>query len=169
MADHLESIDPQICARYLEYLIGERNEESAHFHDRLAELYLGMTLTAKRRGDESKHKRVYERSTILNLLRSGRLGSQEAIYAKLLQFIDSTHHYRIDRLYGLMSSEGQLLRFFLINRGDVVRLLDLFEARAILLGRLGRHDQALELYVYRMQHHHKAEEYIVFSHYVFKL
>lgn len=36
--------------------------------------------------------------------------------------------------------------------------LDLFEARAILLGRLGRHDQALELYVYRMHDYRKAEE-----------
>lgn len=36
--------------------------------------------------------------------------------------------------------------------------IDLFEARAILLGRLGRHDQALELYVYRMHDYRKAEE-----------
>lgn len=36
--------------------------------------------------------------------------------------------------------------------------LDLFEARAILLGRLGRHDQALELYVYRLHDYLKAEE-----------
>lgn len=35
---------------------------------------------------------------------------------------------------------------------------DLFEARAILLGRLGRHDQALELYVYWLQDFKKAEE-----------
>lgn len=37
-------------------------------------------------------------------------------------------------------------------------VIDLFEARAILLGRLGRHDQALELYVYRMHDYLKAEE-----------
>jgi Vam6/Vps39-like protein vacuolar protein sorting-associated protein 39 len=34
------------------------------------------------------------------------------------------------------------------------------EARAILLGRLGRHDQALETYVYRLQNYAKAEEYV---------
>jgi hypothetical protein len=39
---------------------------------------------------------------------------------------------------------------------------DLYEARAILLGRLGRHDQALETYVYRLQNYVKAEEYVVF-------
>jgi hypothetical protein len=37
--------------------------------------------------------------------------------------------------------------------------IDLFEARAILLGKLGRHDSALELYVYRLRDYHKAERY----------
>jgi len=40
-----------------------------------------------------------------------------------------------------------------------VSATELFEARAILLGRLGRHDQALELYVYRLREYSKAEEY----------
>jgi hypothetical protein len=39
---------------------------------------------------------------------------------------------------------------------------DLFEARAMLLGRLGRHDQALELYAYRLQDYQKAEECVWF-------
>ncbi len=38
--------------------------------------------------------------------------------------------------------------------------VDLHEARAILLGRLGRHDQALEAYVYRLQDFRKAEEWV---------
>jgi Vam6/Vps39-like protein vacuolar protein sorting-associated protein 39 len=37
--------------------------------------------------------------------------------------------------------------------------IDLFEARAILLGKLGRHDSALELYVYRLRDYDKAERY----------
>jgi hypothetical protein len=37
-------------------------------------------------------------------------------------------------------------------------LPDFHEARAILLGRLGRHDQALETCVYRLQDFMKAEE-----------
>ncbi|KAF7330251.1 Rab guanyl-nucleotide exchange factor [Mycena venus] len=105
VADYLESIDPL--------------PESTGFHDRLAELYLKMTLSAKKRNDKgwSQH------------------------YAKLLRFIDTTDRYRIDRLYSMISSE------------------DLFEARAILLGRFGRHDQALELYVYRLQDYLKAEQH----------
>lgn len=53
VADYLEQIDPSICARYIVFLIEERGEVSPLFHDRLAELYLSMTLSAKKRGDES--------------------------------------------------------------------------------------------------------------------
>ncbi|KAJ7180691.1 vacuolar sorting protein 39 domain 2-domain-containing protein [Mycena filopes] len=119
VADYLENIDPLLCIRYLEFLIEERNEESTVFHDRLAELYLKMTLSAKKQNDKS--------------------WSQH--YTRLLRFIDSSDRYRIDRLYSMISSE------------------DLFEARAILLGRFGRHDQALELYVYRLQDYFKAEQH----------
>ncbi|KAG7089926.1 hypothetical protein E1B28_011558 [Marasmius oreades] len=120
VADYLENVDPNLCARYLEYLIHEREEVSPEFHDRIAELYSKMTIAARKRGDE---------------------GSRKELYDKLLKFINTTHLYQVDRLYGLLSSE------------------DLYEARAILLGRLGRHDQALELYVYRLREYFKAEEY----------
>ncbi|KAL0955078.1 hypothetical protein HGRIS_003995 [Hohenbuehelia grisea] len=120
VADFLETIDPQVCIRYLEYLIEEREEDLPEFHDRLAELYLSTTLAARKKGNEAL---------------------RNELFAKLLNFIDTTDHYHIDRLYGLLSSE------------------DLYEARAILLGRMGRHDQALELYVYRLHDYVKAEEY----------
>ncbi|KAG6840674.1 hypothetical protein C0991_005179 [Blastosporella zonata] len=116
----LAGIDPKISARYLEYIIEERHEQTPAFHDRLAELYFSMAMSAKKRGDDQ---------------------TRNEVYTKLLQFISSNHSYSVDRLYGALSST------------------DLFEARAILLGRLGRHDQALELYVYRMHDYLKAEEY----------
>lgn len=53
VADYLEGIDPSTCARYLVFLIEERSEISPLFHDRLAELYLDMTLSARKQGDES--------------------------------------------------------------------------------------------------------------------
>lgn len=40
---------------------------------------------------------------------------------------------------------------------------DLHEARAIVLGRLGKHTQALETYIYRLQDFAKAEEYVHLS------
>ena len=55
VADYLESIDPKLCARYLEYIIDERDKDApAVLHNRLVELYLAMVLSAKKRNDESK-------------------------------------------------------------------------------------------------------------------
>lgn len=119
VTDYLENIDPSISTRYIEYLIDEKGEESAVFHDRLAELYLNMTLSARKRGDEANELEVY---------------------SKLLRFIDTTDHYRPDRLYGSLPE-------------------NLYEARAVLLGRMGRHEHALELYVYKLKNYAKAEEY----------
>ena len=59
VADFLERLDPAICARYIEYLISERGESSQEFHDRLAELYLRMTIAAKRRGDDGQFESSY--------------------------------------------------------------------------------------------------------------
>ncbi|KIJ98467.1 hypothetical protein K443DRAFT_9138 [Laccaria amethystina LaAM-08-1] len=66
--------------------------------------------------------------------------TRKEAYAKLLNFVDTSNRFGFDRLYGLLSST------------------DLYEARAILLGRLGRHDQALEMYVYRLHDYLKAEQ-----------
>jgi hypothetical protein len=54
VADYLEHIDLHLCAKYLEFIIAERHEESPHFHDRLAELYLDMTLRARNIGDDGQ-------------------------------------------------------------------------------------------------------------------
>jgi len=120
VANFLESVNRKFCARYLEFLIEERHEESYIYHDRLAELYLRMTVDAKKAGDTESRNRAY---------------------GKLLLFIDDNTQFRVDRLLGMLPSD------------------DLFEARAILLGKLGRHDSALELYVYRLRDYEKAERY----------
>lgn len=86
VADFLETIDPAICSRFVEYLLNEKGDVSALFHNRLAELYLRMTMTAKKRGDA---------------------GTRQAMKAKLLQFIDTTSHYQVDRLFGLLPSDGE--------------------------------------------------------------
>jgi hypothetical protein len=40
-----------ICVRFLEYLINVKAEDNTVFHDRLAGLYLKITMAAKKRGD----------------------------------------------------------------------------------------------------------------------
>ena len=44
------------------------------------------------------------------------------------------------------------------------RIPGFFEAKAILLGRMGRHENALEIYVYRLHDYLKAEEYVYPPH-----
>jgi Vam6/Vps39-like protein vacuolar protein sorting-associated protein 39 len=76
---------------------------------------------------------------------------------KLLHFIDTTTRYDINRLFAQLPSDGLLLflpRCFQLAYLDT----DLYEVKAILLGRSGRHDNALEIYVYRLQDFLKAEE-----------
>ena len=55
VADYLESTNPRLCVRYLEYIINERDKDApAVLRNRLAELYLTMVLGAEKRNDESK-------------------------------------------------------------------------------------------------------------------
>ena len=103
VADFLDSIDRQLCARYLEFLINERKETEPRFHDRLAESYLSMTLSAKKKGNPRNN------TYLVLLLRSRWIKHaelQKEFYSKLLHFIDTTDHYRTERLYGILSSEG---------------------------------------------------------------
>lgn len=39
-----------------------------------------------------------------------------------------------------------------------VFVTDLFEERAVLLSRIGQHDQALDIYVYKLKNYSMAEE-----------
>ncbi|KAF7795997.1 hypothetical protein EIP86_007166 [Pleurotus ostreatoroseus] len=137
VADFLEKLDPAICARYVEFLIGEREEDSTMFHNRLAELYLNMTINAKKHGDNERRKIMKD---------------------KLLTFIDTTDRYETGRIFGLLPSDGECF-IHSIKKCILSLVTDLFEAKAILLGRMGRHDSALEIYVYRLQDFLKAEEY----------
>ena len=102
VVDYLEKFDPQVSVRYIEYLIQEKQEDDAVFHDRLAELYLGIAVNAKKRGDEGTFQ--FSRSTWS--IHIFTLERREEVYSKLLHFIDTTNHYHPARLYGRLS-EGQ--------------------------------------------------------------
>ncbi|BGP41330.1 Vacuolar morphoproteinsis protein 6 [Rhodotorula kratochvilovae] len=69
---------------------------------------------------------------------SGRDGTA---YKKVLDLLESSTSYRPDRMLGRLPSE------------------DMHEVRAILLGRLGRHEGALQIYVYQLEDHATAEQY----------
>ncbi|GAA6019853.1 hypothetical protein JCM11491_004841 [Sporobolomyces phaffii] len=71
----------------------------------------------------------------------GEDGSQPDAYTKLVDFLETSTSYRAERILGRLPSE------------------DLHEVRAILLGRLGRHEGALQIYVYQLEDHATAEQY----------
>ena len=83
---------------------------------------------------------------------------EKIAYNKLLQFLDRTHYYSVDRIFGLLPSDGQWFLCYIDCEALNWVVLGLFEAKAILLGRLGRHDSALEIYVYRLHDFVAAEE-----------
>ncbi|CUA75985.1 hypothetical protein RSOLAG22IIIB_01989 [Rhizoctonia solani] len=119
VADYLESIDPMLCIRFIEYLFAERQEESITFGDRLGELYLRQTVKLKKERS-SEHARLY---------------------SKLLAFVNTSKYYDPDRLYALLPQT------------------DLHEVRAVVLGKLGNHYGALDIYVHKLQDYTEAEEY----------
>ncbi|KAJ3506301.1 hypothetical protein NMY22_g17296 [Coprinellus aureogranulatus] len=130
-------LPPQPVCDYLEKI-----------NPRLCIRYLEYLLAEKHEESPEFHDRLaglYLSQTLVGKKR-GDEELRKQMYSKLLTFIDSNNRFAVDRLYGQLSST------------------DLFEARAILLGRLGRHDQALELYVYRLQDYLKAEESVVIVH-----
>lgn len=104
VADFLESIDPAISARFVEYLITEKGDGSTLFHNRLAELYLRMTQAAKKHGDNGRAN-TFKIKTRAHT--SMIVETRQAMKAKFLLFIDTTSHYEVDRLFGLLPSDGE--------------------------------------------------------------
>ncbi|CAE6468651.1 unnamed protein product [Rhizoctonia solani] len=82
---------------------------------------------------------LYLRQTIK--LKKEKSSEHARLYSKLLAFVNTSKYYDPDRLYALLPQT------------------DLHEARAIVLGKLGNHSGALEIYVHKMQDYTEAEEY----------
>lgn len=92
------------------------------------------------------------------MFKSHHTETRQAMKEKLLNFIDTTDHYETARLFGLLPPDGKFLPTLYVRTLADKLSSDLYEAKAILLGRMGRHDNALEIYVYRLQDFVKAEE-----------
>ncbi|KAF8311952.1 hypothetical protein DL93DRAFT_2060501 [Clavulina sp. PMI_390] len=87
------------------------------------------------------HDRLAE--LYLRAAQDGRATAEDrdAAQKKLLHFIRTSEFYNPTRLFGRLPNNS------------------LFEARALLLGKLDRHEAALEIYVYRLHDYDEAEEY----------
>ncbi|KAN0065789.1 Vacuolar morphogenesis protein 6 [Thecaphora frezii] len=126
----LERFDKNLCAAYLEHIIGVLDEGEPEFHDKLIRLYLrkASQLFDDRSGPEDERRR--ERSEVM---------------AKLLAFLRSSPQYRPELILGRLPAEED-------DR-------DMFEARALLLGRMGQHEGALGIYVRKLRDLDRAEAY----------
>ncbi|KAH0543906.1 hypothetical protein FGG08_001807 [Glutinoglossum americanum] len=126
----LQGIDLKLAVKYIEHLIHELNDLTPEFHNRLVSLYLERL---KWRGGEKETKDI-----------GFQTDNERAEWReRLLSFLRMSRQYSLARALGL------------IPRDDP----EFYEARAIVLSNMGQHKQALEIYIFRLRDHEKAEEY----------
>ena len=80
----------------------------------------------------------------LNKLGSRTQGDEKnELKGRILRFLQTSHHYEYWKILHAMPRDDE----------------DLFEIRAVILGNMGEHRQALSIYVFNMNAPEKAEEY----------
>lgn len=132
---HLESNAPNTVIKYLEHIIFDWNESHSEFHNKLIVCYKEQILPLYREyllelpEGEPRKKAGKE---------FGELGK---LRTRLLFFLESSNHYK----------PYKLLRYFPQNA--------LFEERALLLGRDGRQEEALAIYIYVLKDTQMAEQF----------
>ncbi|KAL6054782.1 Vam6/Vps39-like protein [Balamuthia mandrillaris] len=136
---HIAPIAPSLVVPYLEFIINERDEKGATFHNELIFHYLRTVLQLK---DDATYKRQTG-GLIPAGTEPGLLGETRR---KLIGFLNFSVYYNPEKM----------LSRFPFN--------DLFEERAILLSRIQQHQQALGIYVYKLKNPMLAEQYCV-KHY----
>ena len=111
------------------------------FDEELCIEYLKHLTENMGEGDPSLHEKL----SFLLLRRAERQVGEEkrATVAELLHLLQSSQQYRAERVLNKVPTDDA----------------DWFEARALLLGRLGQHEAALGIYVNKVKDHAKAEDY----------
>lgn len=132
---HLENNAAQLVIKYLEHIIFDWKENRVEFHNKLITCYKEKIMPLLKDYlvslfDSDIRKKAGKESGELGDLRS-----------RLLFFLETSTSYQ----------PMKLLRFF---PQDV-----LFEERALLLGRAGRHEEALAIYIYVLKDTKMAEQY----------
>eukprot|EP00794_Sanderia_malayensis_P017256 gene17256-18981_t len=132
---HLEKHAPSLVFRYLEHIINDWKENRAEFHNRLALCYKEKILPLFKEYAMSLpegHQKCKAGKE------PGELGE---LRNKLLFLLETSTQYQ----------PLKLLRHFPND--------NLFEERALLLGRAGRHEDALAIYIYILKDTMMAENY----------
>ncbi|XP_060938877.1 vam6/Vps39-like protein isoform X1 [Limanda limanda] len=130
----------ELAIPYLEHIIYVWDEKGPEFHNVLIQLYLERVQVLMKEYLNSLPEGV---PAVAAGKEKGSLGE---FRMKLLSFLDISTSYEPARLISDFPFDG------------------LLEERALLLGRMGKHEQALFIYVHILKDTHMAEEYC-HSHY----
>jgi tetratricopeptide (TPR) repeat protein len=103
--------------------------------------YLDFLIKTMGEGDPSLHEKL----AFLLMRKAQRQQGQDKddAIAQFLLLLEFSHQYRAERVLNRLPSDDR----------------NWFEARALLLGRLGQHEAALAIYVNKLKDNSKAEEY----------
>eukprot|EP00053_Salpingoeca_punica_P018486 m.181586 g.181586 ORF g.181586 m.181586 type:complete len:887 (-) comp17442_c1_seq3:450-3110(-) len=131
----LKRTSPEHVIPYLEHIIMKWNDITPDFHNELETAYL-----------EAVQRPMQEYLASLKGRKAAPPGSEPGPLGparrRLLEFSRASMHYEPEKM---------LSRFFGIE--------GLYEERALLLGRIGRHEQAIAMFALKIQDFDQAEEY----------
>ena len=145
---HLTKHAQPEAADYLEHIIAGGERDPA-FHNELIFTYLRSILLIleypSNGGTKGAHSSSSSSSS-LGLVREPKKAADEigllgVCRRKLLDFLERSKYYRAEKMLSPFPSN------------------DLFEERAILLSRIGRHDRALAIYAHKLEDAKMAESY----------
>ncbi|CAG8709159.1 3559_t:CDS:10, partial [Funneliformis mosseae] len=131
--NYLEDISYDLCIKYLEHIIYELKDRTPDYHNKLVFIYL-----AKIQNLESQKQKSNSEEIIGSLVKE-----IEDTNNSLLKFLDDSNFYKAEKILGRLPLD------------------DFYEARAILLSRIGQHDQALNIYVHKLKSEKMAEKYCI--------
>ena len=132
---YIENNAKTLVIQYLEHIIYEWKETKPEFHNKLIHCYKDSIEPLLREYLESQPESEPRKSAGTE---GGKFGH---LRAKLLSFLELSNYYL----------PLKLIRHF---PPDI-----LYEERALLLGRCGRHEEALAIYIYILKDAEMAEEY----------
>jgi len=137
--DFLLRVQPSQVVPYLEHLIYVWEEKSDIIHNALIHQYRAKIQQVLGSGEESKEEVA-------------------ALRAKLVSFLETSHHYNPQVVIVQFPVDCRLNRLHL-NAFLTLHVSGLFEERAILLGRMGLHENAISIYMRTLNDKGKAMQY----------
>lgn len=132
---YLEKINPNLVIPYLENIIWNWNDTTPDFHNSLVHKYREKVRNLLTEYVDSLPE---AESPVSAGDEPGELG---ILRKKLLHFLENSNHY-----------STEILPTYLLNDG-------LFEERAVVMGKIGNHEEALTILVHLLGDTKKAEEY----------